>query len=256
MSALGRWRSEVGDTHVLGLVRVVIGCLLFWHALVAARELESIGYTGAAFHVPMVPEVLVPSGQVYTVLVAVRLLLAVLVAIGYAPRMALLASAALALHAIVIDRAFYHHNRYALACFAFLLAFAPCDRSFVITGQPTTATSRAGDLWAARLAQAQLSIIYLASGLSKLADDDWRDGRVLGDRFFRYAYQAIERGVPRGVDDLLSQPSMTSARSKTAIACSSTGVPSSASSWSRPRAFASSSPSKYASALGVAAGMA
>jgi hypothetical protein len=217
-SVVQRWRDELGDTYVLGLVRVAIGLLLFWHALGAARELETAGYFGDAFHMPFVPESWVPSRHVYTWLTAARVLLAVLVTVGYAPRFALFASALLGVYVLLCDRVGYHHNRYALDCFAFLLSFAPCDHAFIITGPPTTATSRRGLLWAQRLAQLQLSIIYLASGGSKLLDDDWRYGRVIFDRFARYSYQAIERGVPAGLVELLSQPRMTSALAKLAIA--------------------------------------
>ena len=218
MRALARWATEVGDTHVLGVVRVALGGLLFVHALTAARELLTIGYTGAAFHMPLLPEAVVPGPGLYTALVAARVLLAVLVTVGYHARPALMASAVLCILPLVVDRVGYHHNRYALACFALLLSLAPCDRAWVITGPSTTPLSRAGELWAARLAQLQLSIIYLASSLSKLADPDWRGGRVLGDRIARYAYQAIDRGVPRQVVDAISRPAMTSALSKLAIA--------------------------------------
>jgi hypothetical protein len=213
-----RWQTEVGDAYVLGLVRVAIGCFLFWHALGSARALETEGYFGDAFHMPIVAEAWVPSRIVYTFVAAARVLLAVLVAVGYVPRLALLGSAALGVYTLVCDRTGYHHNRYALDCFAFLLAFAPCDRSFVITGTPRDAAARVAPLWAQRLMQIQLSIIYISSGGSKLLDDDWRNGAVIFDRFARYAYQAIDRGVPRGLVDFLSQPAMTSTLAKLAIA--------------------------------------
>ena len=198
-SMLQRWRDEVGDTYVLGLVRAVIGALLFWHALGAARELADQGYFGDAFHMPMIPEAWVPSHHVYTVITAVRVFLAVLVTVGYMPRMALLGSAILGVYVLLCDRVGYHHNRYALDCFALLLSMAPCDRSFIITGRLATGATRVGLLWAQRLAQIQLSLIYIASGASKLMDHDWRNGVVLYDRFARYSYQAIDRGVPRGL---------------------------------------------------------
>jgi hypothetical protein len=216
--ALATWATEVGDTHVLGVVRVALGGLLFVHALTAAKDLLTIGYTGAAFHMALVPESLVPGPGVYTALVAARVLLAVLVTVGYQARPALMASALLCLVPLLVDRVGYHHNRYALACFALLLSLAPCDRAWIITGPSTTPLSRAGELWAARLAQLQLSIIYLSSSLSKLADPDWRGGRALGDRITRYAYLAIEGGVPHQVVDVISRPAMTGALSKLAIA--------------------------------------
>ena len=212
------WRDELGDAYVLSLVRVVMGLFLFWEALRAARELVRDGYFGDAFHMPFLPEALVPGRVLYGVLLAVSLLLAALVTVGHRAKLALFASAVVGMYLFLCDRLQFHHNRYSLLCFAFLLSFSPCDRAFVITGAPAGEGARIGPLWAMRLAQAQMTLIYLASGGSKLADPDWRGGLVLADRFARYAYQAIDRGVPRELVDFLSHPGMTSALAKAAIA--------------------------------------
>jgi vitamin K-dependent gamma-carboxylase-like protein len=213
-----RWQTELGDTYVLGLARVAFGLMLFWQALGWAKELSADGYFGDAFHVPILPESLVPSRLVYTALVATLLVLAALVTVGHRARGALLASALLGLYVLLSNRLEIHHNRYALLCFAGLLSFSPCDRSFVITGAPPGDGARVGPLWAQRLAEVQLSIIYLASGGSKLLDVDWRDGLVLGDRIARYGGQAVARGVPPAVVELLAQPLAASALAKAAIA--------------------------------------
>jgi hypothetical protein len=215
---LRRWLNETGDTYVLGLVRMCLGAILFWHALSAAGELETYGYFGDAYHLAILPESLVATRPVYVAIVAARLLCAVLVTIGLVSRPALFASAMLGLYTLLCDRIGYHHNRYALDCYALLLSLAPCGRAFALAGPPSTPASRTGLLWAQRLAQVQVSIVYLASGGSKLLDPDWRGGLVLGDRFARYGYQALERGVPKGLVDFLSQPGTTSALSKVAIA--------------------------------------
>jgi len=62
-----------------------------------------------------------------------------------------------------------------------------------------------------------VSLVYLASGGSKLLDPDWRDGLVLGDRIARYAHVAIAKGVPRSVLELLTRPDVASATAKLAI---------------------------------------
>jgi hypothetical protein len=211
------WYDESGDAYVLGLVRLALGVLLFWQALGAAQELRA-GYFGDAFHVPMLPDALVASRRVYLGVVAARLVLAAMVAVGHRARWALLGSALLGAYVMACDRLQFHHNRYALVCFALLVSLGPCDRSFCITHAPATAAERAGPLWAQRLAQAQLSVIYLASGGSKLLDDDWRSGLVLGDRLARYGYQAVAKGVPRAIVDTLSTPWASSALAKGAIA--------------------------------------
>ena len=213
-----RWWSEAGDTYVLGVVRVAIGLFLFWEALRSGRELTTNGYFGDHFHMSFLPESLVPSRLGYSVLLASSLLLSVLVTVGHRAKFALLASAILGLYLLLCDRLQFHHNRYSLLCFAFLLSLAPCERTFAITRPPPGEAARFGPLWAQRLVQAQLSVIYLASGGSKLLDDDWRRGLVIGDRFARYAYQALDRGIPHGVVDFASQPVITSALAKIAIA--------------------------------------
>ena len=216
--SIRRWLQETGDAYLLGLVRMCVGALLFWHALEAARELETLGYFGDHFHIPFLPEALVPSRGVYTGIVAARLLCAVLITVGSFPRTALAASALAGLYLLLCDRIGYHHNRYALDCYAFLLAFSPCGRALALVGPPSTPASRTGLLWAGRLAQLQVSLVYLASGGSKLLDPDWRAGIVIADRFVRYGAQALERGVPAWLVSLLSLPASTSALSKVAIA--------------------------------------
>jgi hypothetical protein len=97
-----------------------------------------------------------------------------------------------------------------------LLSLSPCDRAFSIIGQPDD--SRHGPLWAQRLAQAQVSIIYLASGLSKFFDPDWRGGIVLSDRLSKHAWMAVQHGIPQKWVDFFAQPGVSSALAKMAIA--------------------------------------
>lgn len=211
-----RFKSEVADGFVLGPVRAALGALCAWHALVAAQELGTLGYFGDAFHVPMIPEALVPSHRVYSVLLAARVCLAVMATIGVWARPALALSALSGMWLLLCDRLQFHHNRYSLFCYALLIALAPSDRSFRAT-EPSVPEPRTGPFWAVRLAQLQVSIVYLASGGSKLLDADWRSGLVLADRIARHAYLAVAAGVPRGVVDALARPDAASALAKAAI---------------------------------------
>ncbi len=214
-----RWALELGDTYVLGLVRALIGLFLFWHALVLGQDLSQHGYFGDAFHLPILPESWVLPLRWYATLLAIRVILAVMVTVGHRARYALFFSALLSLYVMLCDRIQLHHNRFALACYAFLLAFTPCDRSFKITApEETSASSRVGPLWAQRLVQLQCCLVYLASGGAKLLDPDWRDGSVLGDRFFRYGYQADSYGVPANLIHLFQQPFTAGLLAKLAIA--------------------------------------
>jgi HTTM domain len=214
-SLVRRWQNEVGDAYVVSLVRSILGAMLVLSALRDFNELDP-SYFGDVFHLPIVPEVLVPSRGAYVLLVAVELVLGVLVTFGRAARPALFGSALVGLFLLCCDRLHYHNNRYALLLFALLLSFAPCDRAFVLRrGRP--AVDRQGPLWAQRLAQVQLALIYVASGGSKLLDPDWRSGLVIGDRLARSMALAQSKGVPIELMRFLSEPSVAGALSKLAI---------------------------------------
>ena len=215
-SLLSRFKDEIADGYVLGPVRVAIGALLGWHALGAGEELARLGYFGDVFHIAMIPEALVPSARLYAVLLALRMCLAVMVMFGVWARPALAASALLGVWILLCDRLQFHHNRHSLDCYALLLSLTPCDRSWRATESAVPAP-RTGPFWGVRLCQLQVSLVYLASGGSKLLDPDWRGGLVLADRITRHAHLAVAAGVPRTIVDALAQPDAASALAKLAI---------------------------------------
>jgi hypothetical protein len=216
ISLLARFKNEIADGYILGPVRVALGGLLGWHALTAAEELAKLGYFGDVFHVSMLPEAIVPTHRMYAVLLALRVVLAVMVMFGVWARPALAISALLGFWLLLCDRLQFHHNRYSLFCYALLLSLTPCDRSWRATDSGML-ESRTGPFWGVRLAQLQISLVYLASGGSKLLDPDWRGGLVLSDRIARHAHVAVAAGVPRKIVDALASPDGSSALAKLAI---------------------------------------
>jgi hypothetical protein len=213
---LTRFRDECEDGYVLGPVRAVIGALLGYQALAAGQELAMVGYFGDTFHVPMLPDWLVPSHRVYAVILAARVCLAVMVLIGIWARPSLALSSLFGFWILLCDRNQFHHNRYSLYVYALLLSLTLCDRSWRAT-EPAVPEPRRGPFWGVRLTQIQISIVYLASGASKLLDPEWRDGLVVGDRINRFAHVAIAQGVPRSLVEFLGKPDTSSALAKLAI---------------------------------------
>lgn len=211
-----RFKDEIEDAYVLGPVRVAVGALLGWQALEAASELSHVGYFGDVFHLPMVPEALVPPHDLYTLITALRVCLAGMIMFAVWARPALVLSAAFGAWMLLCDRLQFRHDRYSLYCYALLLALTPCDRSWRAT-ESVVPELRTGAFWAVRLAQLQVSIIYLASGGSKLLDPDWRGGLVLADRIARHAHLATAAGVPRRLIDVFAQTDASSELAKLAI---------------------------------------
>jgi hypothetical protein len=203
---LRAWRDEVGDVQRLGLVRLMLGFFLFRQALHDVEHATQWGYFGTRFHVPILPDALVPSPLAWAVLEAAMLTMGALVVAGFAARPSLFLSGLAGIYLLLCDRMRYHHHIYTLYLMALLLAFIPCDRSWARGRRLARDDERVGPLWAMRLLQLQLTIIYLASGGSKLLDADWRSGSVLADRLVRYGNAAIARGVPHAFVDFLRSP--------------------------------------------------
>ena len=143
LSWVRRFRDEVGDTYTLGLVRSLLGVLLFWQAFEAARRHSVSGYFGDVFHLPFVPESWVVARPGYVAILAARLVAAALVVVGHRARPALFTAALLGFYSLLCDRLDFHHNRYTLCCFAFLLSLGPCDRAFAITRRASTSNTPA-----------------------------------------------------------------------------------------------------------------
>lgn len=204
-----------GDAHVVAAARIAFGALLLFQVWETATEQINEGYFGAHFHFPYIPERFVPPERVYALILCVQAVAGVLVLLGHFARPALFFSALAITYAMLCDRLHFHHNRWALACYAMLLSFTPCDRARALGVEKGAATS--GPLWGQRLLQLQVSIIYLASGGSKLLDRDWRSGAVIYDRLQRYGHVALERGVPQSVLAFMQREDVASFLAKGAI---------------------------------------
>lgn len=210
---------EEGDTYLLALVRLSMGCLLLVQVWKAASYFARVGYFGEHFHLPLVPEAWVPTRPVYLSLLAVQALGAMAAVMGRLARTGLLVSSLTGLYLLVCDRLQYHNNRYVLLLIGLLLAFTPCDR-YLVFPPPSAPIERRGPLWARRLIQGQLALVYLASGGGKLLDPDWRGGQVIRVRLMRSLELALARGLelPEWLPSLLTSPALLSAACKLAIA--------------------------------------
>jgi hypothetical protein len=209
VAALRRLRDDEGDTRALGMVRVGFGLLLLNEAWLATQELRGAGFFGDRFHQPYVPEGLVPSAGIYSLLLGAQWLAALLVVSGRWARPALLASAGLLVYAMLCDRLWFHHYRHTMAAFCTLLAFAPCDRLLVLG---RAAQSGPGPLWAQHAIKAQVSFMYLASAGSKLLDPEWRGGQM-----WARMMSGLGTALPASVASALQTPLGASLMAKGAI---------------------------------------
>jgi hypothetical protein len=213
--------DEERDATVLGMLRAAVGLLLVVQVWGNRRAFDG-GYFGDVFHLPLVPEALVPSYSVYVTLKLAALAGGMLAMIGFHGRWGLLISASIGLFFLLANRLDYHNNRFALLLVAFLTAFMPCDRSMLLLRDrflTVPAAGRAGPTFAVTLLRLTVSAVYLSSGGGKLLDPDWRGGQTMLLRFTRGFAELTERfgALPEMLAALASSPLVASIASKSAI---------------------------------------
>ncbi len=208
-------RDDEGDTSLLAIVRIGFGLLLVNEAWLATQQLRGPGFFGGYFHQPMLPDALVVSEGAYRALVVAQWIAGLAIVIDRAARPALVVAATLLVYTMLCDRLWFHHYRHTMAAFSLLLAFAPCDRQRVLGRAPLTG---AAPIWAAHAMKAQVSLMYLASGGSKLFDPDWRGGLMMRGMVASFARLVQSRGIPIEWIQSLETPLGASLLAKGAIA--------------------------------------
>jgi Vitamin K-dependent gamma-carboxylase len=217
-----KWLTEERDAYLLGLMRVLFGALLCVQAWQRYEELADWGYFGSFFHLPFVPEALVPSEPTYRALLGIEAVGGLLAVLGWFGREGLCVGSGIGLFLMLCDRLQYHNNRFALLLCCFLCAFCPSDRSFLLYRGRRHAlplAQRLGPTLPARLIQLQVSLLYLSSGGGKALDPDWRSGQTMLLRFQAGVREAARAGVspPHWFVDFFSSPLIVALGSKAAI---------------------------------------
>jgi hypothetical protein len=217
-----KWLHEERDAYLLGLMRVLLGVLLCVQVWQRWDELEWWGYFGSFFHLPFVPEALVPSEGTYRVLLGVEFAGALCAVVGWFGREGLLVGSCIGLFSMLCDRLQYHNNRFSLLLFCLLCAFCPSDRSFLLYRGEAHAlpdTSRLAPTLPRRLIELQVSLLYLSSGGGKALDPDWRGGQTMLLRFQQGFEEAARAGAPspRWAIDFFTSPVIAALGSRAAI---------------------------------------
>jgi hypothetical protein len=222
VSSLARFLDDEREAYVLGVLRVAVGALVVVQTAQRLLELRRGGYFGDVFHLPLLPEALVPALPVYLALQLVALCGGVLAVLGWCARGGLFLSAGIGLFLLFANRLDYHNNRFALLLLALLAAFTPCDRSLLLVRSRARAlpeAERRGPVFATNLIRLTVSAVYLSSGGGKLLDADWRGGQTMLVRFARSLEDLTARGVtlPEPLASAVASPLLASLASKAAI---------------------------------------
>jgi uncharacterized membrane protein YphA (DoxX/SURF4 family) len=174
----------------LALLRVLAGPAMLLHLQpflsdsLDGRIYSDAFYEPYAAWYPELPE------AVYVGLLWLAAVAALAMSLGILTRLATTAAFAIVAYNLFLSTTHFHNNRAYLVIVLGLLAVAPCGRELSVDawarsrrGQPPLDLRAPG--WPLWLLRFECSVVYGASGLSKLLDPDWFGGTVTWQRVTR-----------------------------------------------------------------------
>jgi len=215
---------EVG-TRSIAVVRVAVGLVAAWHLWpIAADALRGDTYRDR-FHEPFfdwwfdgVPDL--PTGLYATVLVA-GVVAAGAMTLGAFTRAATVTTTLVVGYHLALSTTHLHNNRAYLFAILLGLSLAPAGRSWSVDrwwaarrGDPPEERMMGWPLWLLRF---ECSLIYAASGFSKLVDPDWFGGTVTWGRIITQEATVRASVLPEFVVDLLVDRSFHTLAAKVVV---------------------------------------
>jgi Vitamin K-dependent gamma-carboxylase len=197
-----------GSVRAIAVMRIALGAITLLHLRPFLRDARASVSYDDHFWKPFIgwlPEL--PPGAWFAML-WIGAAAAVLMAIGLCTRLATATTFAVVAGNLILSQTHFRHNRVFLAILLGGLALLPAGRVLSVdawwrrrNGRALADTAR---LWPVWLLRAQVSLVYIASGTSKLLDPDWIGGLVLWDRVVRYQHVLVPTPVPDWGIDLLT----------------------------------------------------
>lgn len=187
MSRLARIADERGSLWALGLFRALTGVLVIRHTVRLLQE-TWLGHFADRFYPPYAEWIPVPDRVLHVGALYALAVLGAMVCVGLATRAALAGALVLGAWTFLLNQFLYSNNRMFLLLMLLVLLFSPAHR--VLSIDAWLRARRTGDadpdpvgpLWTTWAIRGQASLLYLASGLSKLVDPMWFAGDVLWQR--------------------------------------------------------------------------
>ena len=204
--------ERTGDLRAMAVLRILLGPITLLHLAPFLRDARAgIDYDDH-FWEPYASWLPRPPGGLWVLLIWVGAASAVLMTFGILTRLTTATTFAVVAGNLLLSQTHFRHNRTFLAILLGGLALVPSGSVLSFDawwrrarGHP--ALSSIAPVWPLILLQAQVSLVYLASGISKLVDPSWHSGLVLWDRVVRYQHVLDGTPVPAwGVDVLTWRP--------------------------------------------------
>lgn len=215
MSPVAAWDGlfeRLGSVRPAAVLRIVLGPVTVLHLWPFLQDARAGVHYDDRFWEPYVPWAPRIPGDLWAVLLWVGAAAAVLMALGVLTRLTTTVTCVVVAGNLLLSQTHFRHNRTFLAILLLGLALLPVGRVLSLDAlvRRLRRLPARGDLaliWPLVLLRVQVSLVYLASGISKLVDPDWVGGIVLWDRVVRYQHNLEPWPLPDwGIDFLTWRP--------------------------------------------------
>lgn len=200
--------EQYGSVRAIAVMRIAMGPITLLHLRPFLRDARAGVAYDDHFWEPFLPWLHLP-GWLWFVLLWVGAAAAVFLTVGLFTRVASWTVFAVVATNLLLSQTHFRHNRTFLAILLGGLALLPAGRELSLDAWLRRRRGLAplpdvAALWPLWLLRAQVCLVYLASGGSKLVDPDWRGGLVLWDRVVRYQHVLEPTPLPTWAIDLLT----------------------------------------------------
>jgi hypothetical protein len=183
--------ERVGDVSHLSVLRIAVGLIAIAHLWPFLQDARAgILYDDHFWQPYLSGAPRIPS-ELWAPMLWVGVVSAVMMAGGVLTRLATATTFMVVAGNLLASGTHFRHNRAFLTILLLGLSLIPTGRTLSVDAwwrrsRGLPALSPVAPLWPVILLRAQVSLVYLSSGLSKLVDPDWVSGVVLWDRAVRY----------------------------------------------------------------------
>lgn len=226
MNRLDELLARPVGTRSIAVVRIVAGLVAF----VQLRPIAVAGLRGDTFHDRFHEPFLDPVFEIvpmlgpapYTALIVAGAIAALALAAGAATKVASIITTTAVGYHLVVSTTHLHNNRAYLFAVLVGLSLAPTGRSWSVDRRwrrrrglaPLPEHMPGWPLWLLRV---QCSVVYAASGFSKLVDPDWFGGTVTWGRVVVQESMVRASALPEVVQDLLLDRSFHTVAAKLVV---------------------------------------
>jgi hypothetical protein len=222
---LGRLDEPLGrrvSMRALALLRVFIGPVVVLHLRPFLADAADGRIYRDRFYEPYVswyPEL---PRSAYVALLYVGAVAALAMSIGFLTRAATATTLGIVVYNLLLSTTHVHNNRAYLVIVLMALAVAPCGRELSVDAwlrrrrarAPLDTYSPAWPLWLLRF---EASVVYGASGFSKLIDGDWFGGTVTWQRVLDVRDRVDASVLPNWAVDVLTDRSFHTVAAKVIV---------------------------------------